>query len=79
MILEYRSAQSIETNSAGRKSMLLSIEVGIAGRRWRCGTSGSCHNEVTALVVQGYCIDTGPMSCLLLSGQGTIILETIEN
>ena len=29
--------------------------------RWRCGISGSCRNEVTALVARGYCIGAGPM------------------
>ena len=28
--------------------------------------NGSCHNEVTALVAQGYCIGAGPSSCLVI-------------
>ena len=47
--------------------------------RWWCWTSGSCRNKVTALVARGYCGGAGPMSCLLLSGQGTIILIAIDN
>ena len=38
----------------------------------------SCRNEVT-VVARGYCSGAGPVSCLLLSGQATIILITIEN
>ena len=34
---------------------------------------------VSAVVARGYCVGAGPMSCLLLSGQATIILITIEN
>ena len=54
------------------------IEIGVS-LRWRYWISGSCRNKVTALVARGYCGGAGPMSCLLLSGQGTIILITIEN
>ena len=34
---------------------------------------------VSEVVALGYCGGTGPMSCLLLSGQVTIILITIKN
>ena len=38
--------------------------IGVSLRR-RCGTSGSCRNEVTALVARGYCGGAGPrfLSC----------------
>ena len=57
---------------AGRRSISLSIAIGIV-LGWGCMTDWSCRNKVTVLigvsevVARGYCVDTGLMSCLLLS------------